>query len=94
MKGYSGLYIYCNASNTTPGVLFIFGGQKWGSIRGGFNRGGVNKFRPEGAKFLTFLSKKYAFLWAKYSLYCLLKMAIFIGVKLNLLLFKINQLFI
>ena len=31
------------ALNRTPGVLFIFGGQKWGSIRGGFIRVGVNR---------------------------------------------------
>ena len=48
---------------------------------GGVNRGGVNKFRPEGAKFLTFFKQKYVFLCClvmKYYLYCLLNMSIFI----------------
>ena len=80
-----------------PGVLFIFGGQKWGFYsRGGLIEGGFNKFRPEGAKFFTFFSQKYAFLCCplmKYPLYCLLNMSIFIVVKLKLSYFKINQLF-
>ena len=38
-------HIYCNASNTTPGVLFIFGGQKCGFYsRGGLIEGGLINF--------------------------------------------------
>ena len=54
----------------------------------GFNRGGVNKFRPDGAKFFTFFKGKCVFLRClvmKYYLYCLLNMLIFTVVKLNLL---------
>ena len=32
-------------------------------FEGGVIEGGVNKFRPEGAKFLTFFIQKYAVLW-------------------------------
>ena len=61
---------------------------------GGLIEGGVNKFRPEGAKFFTFFSPKYAFLCCsmmKYLLYYLLNMSIFIVVKLKLSYFKNNQ---
>jgi hypothetical protein len=50
--------ILCTASNRTPGVLFNFGGQKWGLNSRGFlfEGGGSNKYRLKGAKFFTCLS--------------------------------------
>ena len=62
----------------------------------GFNQGaGVNKFRPEGAKFFTFFIKKYTFLYClkmNYYVYCLLNMLIFTIFKLQMSQFKITQL--
>ena len=83
----------------SPGLYLIFGVKSGDSIRGGggVNRGGVNKFRREGAKLFTFFKQKCVFLCClvmKYYLYCLLNMSIFTIFKLQLSQFKITQLFI
>ena len=44
-----------------PGFYLFLEVESGGSIRGGFNRGVFNKFRPEGAKFFTFLAKSMHF---------------------------------
>ena len=57
-------------------VVFVFGSQKRGfySMRGLIEGGGGNKFRPK--------SILLCHLRMKYSLYCLLNMAVFIVAKL------------
>ena len=59
----------------SPGLYLILGVESGDSIRGGFNRGEVNKLIIN--KFLTLFKQKCVFLCClvmKYSLYCLLNM--------------------